>query len=106
MIRAGLMKHYVAIEEPTESQNSIGETTFAWSVYRYRYGAFRTKSGREVYRAQQVDAEVDGVWELHYTGGITPKMRVVWGSRIFAIRQVENVDEGGFMTRLYVREQI
>ena len=52
-----------------------------------------TTGGRELYAAQKINAETEVVFKLRYIAGITTKMFVKYGDRLFNILLVNNIDE-------------
>jgi SPP1 family predicted phage head-tail adaptor len=52
-----------------------------------------TTGGRELYAAQKVHAETSVVFKLRHVTGITTLMQVKYGSRLFNIINVNNVNE-------------
>jgi len=63
-------------------------------------------SGREYFSAQTTQADVTHRINLRYVAGVKPKMRVKYGSRIFDILSVSNVDERNRELQLMCRESI
>lgn len=95
-MRAGALRHKVTIEQPTNSQDSMGGLTQTWTTYAIRFAEVKPLSGREFFDAQQYAADVNYRIRLRYddtSKNITPSMRVSWDSRVFDIESVINRDE-------------
>lgn len=85
--------HRITIEQASESLDSERAVTQTWSVVAVVWAAVTPLSGRELYSARQLHADVDYKIETQYRSGVTPKMRITWARRTFDIRQVVNVGE-------------
>lgn len=85
MIDAGRLRHRVTIEEPTETQNATtGAIAVTWSALWTNVPAeVAPRSGREFLAAQQLQAEVSTLITFRWRDGLTPKMRIVHGARIY-----------------------
>ncbi len=61
--------------------------------------------GREYWASKQTTSKITGKIRIRYLDGITPKMRVKFGERIFNIEAVLNPNEKNIETILLVSEQ-
>ena len=95
MVRAGEYRNYVTIQTVTTTQGSDGSSTESWATYISLWAKIKPLTGREYYSAQQTQAELTHNIFCRYTSGIVPNMRVLWGTRIFDIMEVVNVNERG-----------
>lgn len=96
MIRAGLHRHKVTIEEPTQTTDSVGEPIITWLTYASRSAKISYSGSREVYRFQQYISETDSVFTFRYDGktkNITTKMRLSYNSRVYNIKGIVNYNE-------------
>jgi len=103
--RAGLLRNYITIQEPTET-NTNGERTLTWSEYKTCWAAVIPVSGREWFDGQQTNSEVTHRIRTRYLSGVTTKMRITWDSRTFAIQSVINMDEGKHWLEIMAVEQV
>jgi len=87
-MRAGHLRHTLVIEEATETRDAHGQAVASWSTFATVPGSLEPLSGREVFAASQVQAEVTARARIRYLAGITPKMRIVFESKIYAITAV------------------
>ena len=106
-MRAGTMRHKVVIQQnvPTE-KDSYGAEVDNWTDYATVWASIEPARGREFWESQQVNAEVTGRIRIRYLGGITPKMRVKHGNRIFDIVSVINPEERNRELQLMVKESV
>lgn len=100
MIHAGELRHKVTIKSRSSSLDSdYGGQSTTWSTtVLTAWAKIRPLSARETFAAQQFATEVSHVIHLRYDSSLSdPKavaaMRVEFGSRIFNIHGVINVDE-------------
>lgn len=87
-MRAGDLRHRVTIQYAVETQNSYGEPVASWQDVATVWAAVEPLRGREYFDAQATQARVDHRIRIRYRAGITPRMRVLFGSRVFEIQAV------------------
>lgn len=87
-MEAGKLRHILRIEQVTETRDSIGGVTQAWTEYATVRGSLEPLSGREVFMAAQLQAEVTGRARIRYLAGITPKMRIEHDGKYYDILAV------------------
>jgi SPP1 family predicted phage head-tail adaptor len=105
-MRAGLMRHRITIEAPTETQGPDGSFVRTWNAFLSAWASIEPLTGREYFAAQREQADVSHRIRMRYMDGITHKMRVSIGSRIFEIESVINVGERNCELILMCREVI
>lgn len=96
----------VAIQSYTATRDATGGEVETWATVATLWAQVRATGGGERYINQQIVAQVTHTVSLRYTAGITPKMRVLIGSRVLDIQQVQNVDERNIETRLLCKELV
>lgn len=93
-MRAGKLRRLISIEQPTNGVDGIGGITQSWTVFAANvYAEILPNNGREAIQAQQINAQQPVLIRLRYLPGITPKMRVRYGARIFEIVSPANLQE-------------
>jgi SPP1 family predicted phage head-tail adaptor len=105
-MQSGKLRHKVLIESAAEAQDSFGEPDPTWSTFGTAWAAIAPLTGREAVTAQQIDAQIDHKVTIRYLAGVAPKMRVKFGSRIFNIISVANIDERNREIQLLVTESV
>jgi SPP1 family predicted phage head-tail adaptor len=105
-VKIGKLRHRITIEQVDETQDAGGEMLGNWSVYAIVQASIQPISGREYFAAQSTQADVTHRINLRHLTGVTPKMRVKYGSRIFDILSVINVDERNRELQLMCRESV
>jgi SPP1 family predicted phage head-tail adaptor len=91
-MRAGLLRHRVTIEAPTETQNEFGEPVAGWKPFIEAWASREDLAGRETFQAQQVSAEVTTRFWLRYVDGITAKMRLISDGVVYNVHSVADPD--------------
>ena len=81
----GRLRERVTIQQATESRNSLGEVTQAWSTFVERWASVEGLSGREVLLSGQQQTEVTHRVRMRYVEGMTQQMRILWRGRVFEI---------------------
>ena len=105
-MRAGRLRHRLAIQTVTETQNAVGELTRAWATVTTVWGDIQPIGGTERLAGEQITAEVSHrVW-LRYTTYVVPEARIVFDSRTFDVLSVINRDERNYMMELLCKEVV
>jgi len=90
MIRAGNLEHLVTIQQATETRGADGSVIQTWGTLGTEWAEISPKQGDEKYAAQGIIAEVVHEIRMHYRSTVTPKMRILYGARVFEIQSVLN----------------
>lgn len=101
----GSMNKRVQVQSVTETRDAAGGVTQTWSTDRTVWAAISPLTGREYLNAQQVQSSVTAKVVMRYFAGLTPKHRLLFGSRVFEIAAVINPDEANEMYELMCVEQ-
>ena len=91
-MEGGKIRHRVQLQSAVYSRNDYGEPIPVWTTYGTRWAEVKDLSGRELYQAQQINAEVTIGVKLRYMTGIEPAHRLLFGSRILEIGAILNPD--------------
>lgn len=105
-MQGGRLRHRIDIEQQTTTEDTFGATTDTWSLWTTLWASIEPLSGRELLAAQQVQADITHRVRFRYVSGVTAKMRVVYGSRIFNILSVANPEERNREIVLQCRELV
>ena len=100
VIRAGKLRHRIQLMNPAKQQDQFGgPITADMQTFATVWGSVEMVSGRELYKAQQMVAQVTHLVTIRWLAGVHSKM-VVWFSegspiitRQFRILYIENPDE-------------
>ena len=82
----GKLRHRIIIQKQEESsKDGYGALVENWSDFKTVWSSVEPLVGRELFAAQKINAETTIRVKMRYVAGITSKMRVVYGTRIFDI---------------------
>lgn len=95
-MRAGRLRHVITIQQATETRDSVGAIIRTWATYDTVRASIEPLNGREYFNASQVQAEVSTRIRVRYLDGLTSKMRILFGSRIYDIKAIINDKERNF----------
>lgn len=102
---AGKRRHKVTFESQTTTKNATnGENTSVWKYEAQAWVAIEPVSAREVAIAKSFSARTSHKITILYRRDILPTWRVKYGSRIFTIDGIINVDESNVEQILYCSE--
>jgi SPP1 family predicted phage head-tail adaptor len=105
-LRSGLLRHRLTIEEATDVIGDRGGVSETWSTVAQVAASIAPIGGSERFISQQRFPDVSHEIAIRYRAGITPKMRLTFGARVFDILAVLNVDERNREMRIMAREVV
>ena len=92
-MRAGELRKRFTVEQPAEAADCLCQMVQTWSTFAVLWGELHPLVGTERIQAAQINANADTQITVRYFAGITNKMRIRYGARIFQIVSALNVDE-------------
>jgi len=102
---ASRLSKRIIIEEATEVTDGAGGYTTTWATKVTVWAEIKPISGYEMIEADKIAEIVTHVITIRYVSGITPKMRVNYGGRIFGIQSVVNYLEKKEILEILVKEE-
>lgn len=105
-MRAGQLRHWVALQRATQTQDAAGQPRTSWDTYANVYAAIEPAGGREFQLAGQTQAELTVPIRIRYALNVKPDDRVVWRERIFEVVSVSSLDERDRQIDLSCREVV
>lgn len=106
VMKIGKLRHRVKIQAYTAGRDSFGGEEPVWTDVATVWASVTPVSGKEYFASAQVNAEISTKITMRYISGITPKMRVVFGNRVFEIISVLNFEERGIELNLMCKESV
>lgn len=103
-MRAGRLRHRVAIQQKSVTRDSYGGETITWPGVITVWASVEPLRGDEFIEAQRAGARVDTRIVMRYQSGIVPEMRATEGSHTWDILSVINVEERDRELQLMCRE--
>jgi SPP1 family predicted phage head-tail adaptor len=96
-VRTGQLRHTVQIQSVTLTDDGMGSPTESWATVTG--GTVRAEiwslRGEERLAGERLEARVTHRVRMRYFAGLTAAHRLVFGSRTFRIRFVNDVDQRG-----------
>lgn len=95
-MRSGRLRHSVQLQSPAGSRNAVGERTTTWSTVQTVWAGIEPLRANEVIAAAQSQMNITHRIVMRYDSsiaGITHGWRILFGSRVFDIQGVRNIDE-------------
>jgi SPP1 family predicted phage head-tail adaptor len=105
-MEGGRLRYRITIQQAVATLNSFGDAVLSWSEFATRWASVEPLSGRELWQAQQVAADVTHRVSLRRLDGVTPKMRVLFGARVLNIIFVRNVESRSIGLELLCQEEV
>ena len=104
-MRAGPLRHRVALQSPAESRAPDGGVSLTWTTYATRWASIAPITAREFREQDATQSSVTHRIILRHLAGVLARHRVVFGSRTFEIEAApRNIQERGIMLELLARE--
>ncbi len=89
----GDLRHRITIQQKSITKDSEGIPSETWPDFATAWAAIEPLQGREFFSAQAVNAQVTTRIRIRYLAGICPTMRVSYGTHIYDIQVVIDVEE-------------
>ena len=93
-MRSGQLRFLLTIEEASEARDSLGQAIQTWETFAEVYGSLDPLSGRERFLAAQTHAEATYRARIRYLAGVTPKMRITYGGKVYHITYIADDNRG------------
>lgn len=87
------LRHTVTLQQNTGTTNAYGETVAGWADVATVRAGVEPVSGKEAIAAGANLAEQVTRVIIRWRSGVTPQMRVVFGTRYLDVKQIINKDE-------------
>lgn len=104
MIDPGELRHYIALQSSTETRGTGGSVVKSWSTHTSVWARVQPLTGQVALQAQQINAELTHRITIRYNSTLAEGDRVLWGSRIFDINVIRNLDERDIYQELLCKE--
>lgn len=99
------LRKLVTVEQPgATTVGAGGQIERSYSTLATVFASIEPINAREYFQAEQVHSEITHRITLRYLNGISPKCRIVFGSRTFDVEAVLNTDERNYQHTLLCKE--
>jgi SPP1 family predicted phage head-tail adaptor len=102
-MRAGELRERVKLQEKAVTRDAVGGEAVTWKDRATVWAAVEPLSGRELFAAQQVQAETSVRIRMRYWSEVAPEWRVVWQDRVYEVQSVIDTDAAGRELQLMCR---
>ncbi len=99
-------RHLITVQQPSVTKDEIGGQVRTWSTFASPWAVAKPTGGSQRTFAGKIDNPAGVEFTIRYVSGITEKMRISWGSRLFDIKNVLNVDERNIYLVLKTEERV
>jgi SPP1 family predicted phage head-tail adaptor len=104
-VTIGDLRHRVTIESETRVSDGGGGASVSWTLVADVWAAIRAQGGSESLDLDRVVSAVPyDIW-IRYRTGVVPAMRVRFGTRVFDIRTVTDIEDRGHWLKLAALER-
>lgn len=84
----GSLRHRVQVQAPQQTQDEFGEVAETWVTVAEVWAEVRAMSGRELFNAQQVQADVTHKVRMRYLDVLRPSYRLVHDGKILNVSSI------------------
>ena len=84
-MKAARLRHQITIQQVNETKDSFGGVTESWVTFATVRAEIKPVSGREYFANEQQNSTISHKVAIRYLVGVTAKMRILFGARIFDI---------------------
>lgn len=100
------LRHQITIQEKVQVPDGMGGFTETLNTVHETWAAIWPVSAKETRENMRVEANVSHNIRIRYRSGITHAMIVVFGTRIFEINGLINIDERNIWLDMVCNEQL
>lgn len=105
-MKVGALRHRVAVQRAAEgTADDYNQTALTWGTVRSVWASVKPLRGDELVYAQQVNAQVTHEVRMRWLEGLTPKDRLLLGTRVLNVRSVLNTEERNIEAVLLCSEE-
>lgn len=100
------LRHKVHLEQKTSTSDGAGGTTSIWEEVGIIWASISKKNGVERTVSGQLAASSTHVFRCRWRSDVSADMRLRFGSRVFNIRAIHNLDELGKIMEIHAEEGV
>jgi SPP1 family predicted phage head-tail adaptor len=102
----GQLRKRLELQTITETADGGGGFTETWTKVTIIWGSIKPLDARERLRAMVLETPITHKIMLRYRTDITTKSRLLFGTRIFNVREVINIDERNKYLEILAEENV
>src|SRR4051812_18696585 len=100
----GKMRHEIRLQSQVRTPDGAGGVTTTWSDVMTIWAQIEPKTSLKRFFADRLEQNISHVITTRFADGVDTKMRALFGSRVFQIHGVVNVEELGAWMILHAEE--
>ena len=89
----GALRRRLTLEAPVETADDIGGVTRSFSALANVWGEISPSTGQRLFVAQRAEEDISHLIRIRWRDGMSAKLRLRLGPRIFQIRAAFDPDE-------------
>ena len=105
-MNAGYLRHRCWIKEPTHTNDGYGGITTTWGTTTVCWGALEPLKGKEWFDSGMENSSITSRFRMRYVSGISPTMRLYFGTQEFQIISVIDAGEKHRQMELMVKRLV
>jgi SPP1 family predicted phage head-tail adaptor len=103
-INPGILSHKITFKTKPTTRDDYGQITGSWTDFKTVSANIMPITGRSFWQGQATQSEISHEVRIRYIAGITPAMRIYFGTRKFEITHVINEGEKNAWLTVYCKE--
>lgn len=93
-MQAGKLRELVSVQTFTRTPDGQGGfVSKAWTDFLVTHAAITPATSREAWAARQLEHNITHSVSMRYFAGILTEMRIKYGTRVFNIKSIIDIDE-------------
>ncbi len=93
-LRAGQLRHQVMIQKlGARVDDNAGGGSIPWEDVKEVWASIEPLTGRELFLVGQFNPSLTHRVRIRYIDGVHPSWRIVYGTRVFDIKSVADIEE-------------
>jgi SPP1 family predicted phage head-tail adaptor len=101
---ATVMRHYVEIQSVTRSSDSEGGVSTSWSTTATVAASVDPIKAIQQFNYKSVNVDATHLIKMRGENTVVEKNRIKWGTRIFEILTIEDINENGILKVITTKE--
>jgi SPP1 family predicted phage head-tail adaptor len=90
-MQAGKLDRKIVIQSLSVTQNASGEAVESYSIFATIWANVQQTAGREQFRAERENAQVDTIFKIRYVANLLPTMRISYDSKYYDISEIKEL---------------
>lgn len=106
MFCIGPLRQRLYLQQESLGADTGGGGALSWTTIATLWAAVEPFSGKEALQAGRISGSITHRIRLRYDSSVTTAMRFLWGSRVFNIRDIRNINERNRVMEILAEEGV